>query len=278
MRAPLLDRVWWQKQIDRIVGKNRAGKSIVQLTWMPEVNTIVVNERVKRYWVKRFKDGDSWVYVSPPRWCLERRLEKSAYYDAHQATRWQRNESTGEITDLGAPPDEFFIFDDGSLIADHDTFQGLSGEPKCCDTAWEGDVKYDLQGYAMVEKRVNQHRRCWGYYRDPDQRDLDRVAQAVRTMEANKYFNPELPLSAEQLALIEFEANMQTQRVEQEKQKEFDGVSREYNKSMGWRLNTDDPTTLRHGRRHFMGFNTVTGETFNQSAWQRSEGGLYVNA
>jgi len=277
MRPPILDVKWWQDQIDQIVGKNRDGKSIVKLTWAPDVDDIVVNERVKRYWVRRFKDGESWSFVSPPRWILERRLEKGAYYEAHQATRFQFNKVTGEYTDLGPPPDDFYVFDDGSLIADHDQFHGLSGEPKCCDTAWDGDVKLELNGYLLQEKRINQHRRCWGYYRDPDYRDLDRIAEAVRTRDKGKYFNPEAPLSREQLALIAFEANVQTQRIEQESQQQAAQVSKDFNKSFGWILNNDDPTTRRHGRYHFQNFNTVTGETLNQSAWQRSSSGLYVS-
>lgn len=279
IRPPYLDVEWWQKQIDQIVGKNRDGKSIIRLAWAPDVDgDIVVNERTKRYWIRRIKDGESWLYISPPRWVLERRLEKSAYYEAHQQTRFQINGTTGAYTDLGEPPDDFYVFDDGSLIADHDQFHGLSDEPKCCDTAWEGDTKYDLNGYVLEEKKVNKHRRCWGYYREPDQRDLDRIAESTRTRDKGKYFDPYSPLSQEQLALIAFEANVQTQRVEQESQEQADQVSKDYNKSMGWILGCDDPTTRRHGRYHFQNFNTVTGETLNQSAWQRSESGLYVNA
>lgn len=278
MRPPCLNVKWWQKQIDRIVGKNRDGKSIVKLTWAPDVDEVVVNERVKRYWVRRFKDGEAWSYVSPPRWVLERRLEKGAYYEAHQATRFQLDKTTGQYIDLGPPPDDFYVFDEGSLIADHDHFQGLSGEPKCCDTAWDGDVKLELNGYLLQEKRINQHRRCWGYYREPDYRDLERIAEAVRTRDKGKWFDPEAPLSREQLAVIAFEANVQTQRVAQESQQQAAQVSKDFNKSFGWVLSETDPTRRRHGRRHFLGFNTVTGETLSQSAWQRSSSGLYVSA
>lgn len=278
MQPPAFDMRTYQRKIDQIVGRNRDGKSIAKLVWMPEVWTFVVGERVKRYWVKRIKDGENWLYVSPPRFGLERRVERSAYYEAHQATRYQFDQRTGSMTDLGPPPDEYYVFDGEGLIAEHDQFHGASGEPKCCDDAWEGEVKYDLNHrYELTEKRVNAHRRCWGYYREPNESDLQRLAKGIKSRDEGKYFDPYKPLSVEELAVIEIEANMQAQRVEEEADAQLKQASSEFNAVYGWRLNCDDPTKLRHGRQHFMGFNTVTGETLKQTAWQRTTGGVYVS-
>ena len=259
---PSLDVKSWQQKIDRIVGLNRDGKSIIRLVWMPDIWTpgSIFGERIKRYWVRRYKDGETWMYVSPPRWGLERRLEKGAYYDSHQATRYQI--INGEVVDFGPPPDEYFVFDEGGLIAEHDKFYSADGQPKCCDIAWEGESKFHLVGYEMIEEKVNARRRCWGYYREPSEVDLNRLRQAVKNRDAQKYFDPYQPLSREQLAVIEIEANMQAQRVDDEFNNRLGELSRDFNNSHGWILDASYKQR-RHGKYHFL-------SNFKQ------QGGIYV--
>lgn len=271
---PFFDREAFQKRIDKIVGVNRNQKSIIKLVWLPEVWTTVLGERVRRYWTKRERREGDWVYFSPPRWGFERRLEPEAYWEAHEASRYQVDEKTGEVMDFGPPPAEYYVFDDGGLIADHDEFY-VKGEPKCCYDAWIGEFKVRLENGLIHKEYVNSRRRCWGYYREPDESDIARLAQAVKSRDEAKYVDPYAPLSKEQLAVLEIEANVQGQRAEQEANNYLNQVSHQFNVDYGHRLTESDPTRLRHGRFHFTAFNTVTGEDYSQSAWTR-KGEIYT--
>lgn len=248
MRPPAFDREGFQKRVDRITGLNRDGKSIVKLVWLPEEWTFLAGERVKRYWVRRHRDGEGWLYVSPPRWALERRIEREAYWDAHQASRFQQGPD-GELIDLGPPPEDYYIFDpESSLVATHEGFRdAVSGDPRCCEERYRRD-----------------RRRCWGHYREPDERDLQRIARAVRERDEGKFFDPYAPVSREQLALIEMAANVQAERVERAAEERLREVSREFNRLHGWRLlNTDAGKKSQFFTARTPGF-------------RQSEGGLFV--
>lgn len=272
---PYFDREAFQKRIDKIVGTNRDKKSIIKLVWLPEVWTSVLGERVKRYWTKRERREGDWVYFSPPRWGFERRLEPESYWEAHEATRYQVDDKTGEVTDFGPPPSEYYVYFSDAEIMDHDEYH-TKGEPKCCHDAWMGDHKLTAGPDGLLRSEyVNARRRCWGYYREPNEDDLAQLMQMVHSRDAAKFIDPYMPLSPEQLLALELEAGMQAQRAEQEANNYLNQVSNQFNNVYGWRLAETDPTRRRHGRFHFTSFNTVTGETLQHGAWKR-EGSLYV--
>lgn len=253
MTRPFFDIERYQREIDKIVGLNRDGKSILRLSFTDDVWTHALGERVPRYWLRRTKDGEGWIYEQPGRFVVERRIEREAYWDAHQAARFQPDPVTGEVVDIGPPPEEFYVFD--YLIARHDSFL-VNGHPQCCQKAWEGEEKLVLNSrLELVTERVGGRARCWGEYREPDESDLVKIRRAAKKMREDKYFNPYAPLTPEQILAIEVEANMDAQRMADEARERERENSIDFEKTWGWkRTNTD---AGKRSKFHFLGENNI---------------------
>lgn len=272
---PAFDRKRFQWQVNRIAGVNRDGKPIIRLTWGQEAEHYAFGEWTPRYWTRRVKDGDGWRYYRVPRWILERRLEPEAYYEAHEANRYHA-QPDGTVLDLGEPPEDYYVFDEGGLIAEHDQFHTADGSPRCCDAAWEGESKFHLVGYELVEEKVNARRRCWGYYREPNDGDLERLAKAVRERDRQPYYDPYAPLSREQLAVIEIEANMQAQRAQDEADQQLADLNRDFYAVWNRKIGETDYTAKKRGRYFFNNYNQVTGQTVDWNYRQSGQHGLFV--
>lgn len=265
---PYFDRASYQARIDARVGKNRDGKSIIRLVWGPEVIGLY---GVPRYWLRRSKDGEGHRYATIKRWYLEKRIEREQYVDSWNAARLgtpAEVEETceacgskakpievfgktlcsqcgsdqmvkGQVTDRGVPPDEFYVF--AWMCAEHRGWDQDAGWPKCCEVA----------------DRDN-HRRCFGEFRSPNDYDLNCISAAVQRREGEPYANPYAPLSAHDLAAIEMSSGLQTERMMNAiQQKQVDILGQ---KDQHWRLWETDPTVLKHGRHHFQGANHVPTE------------------
>jgi hypothetical protein len=208
MAKPEFNVEAYQRRIDEIIPPNREGKSVIRLAWAPAVEETVFGKRLPRYWFTRTGSEDNWTYEQPQRWVLERRIERSAYYEAHQAGRYFTNDH-GETVDFGEPPEEYYVT--FYKIAVHDTFkvpvkgEPWAREPMCCSKKYEEDGQV-----------------CWGLdgeagYRVPDERDLQMVAAAVRKMESEPFYDPYQPMSQEQLLAVTLQATHDTERVAEEK-------------------------------------------------------------
>lgn len=245
----------FQAEIDRIVGTNRDGKSILRLVHAPSVMTWALGEMVPRYWIRRRRaSAGGWEYEQPDRWVVERRIEKAAYWDAHEASRFQDIDGSGEKVDLGPPPEEYFVFD--SLIATHDAHAAESGKPLCCERAWEGETTYVLNWRKeLVPEQVGDRMKCWGQYRDPDETDLARIAEAAERMRDSPYFDPYAPLTPGQLAVLEVAANMDAERMAEEQRERArqrrEEINREFNRLHGWRRTNTDAG--KRSKYHFLG-------------------------
>ena len=263
-KPPFFDATDFQRRINERVGVSRDNKPILRLMWAPSVETHSLGERVRRYWVTREKKPDgSFSYVSPPRWVIEKRLEREAYWAAHQATRWQ-TDSQGNPVDTGAPPEDYYVFE--YLIAGHDGFTHESGEPQCCAEAWKGEAKYKFnERMELVAYQAHARSRCWGTYREPNHKDLKNIERAVREMNAGKFHNPYAPMSAEQLAVVEMNANLDAHKAIQEADEYEQQISDDFQHSYGWRLLERDAGRLSHGRYHFL-----------NTQWKAGKNGLTV--
>jgi hypothetical protein len=244
----------YQKKIDAITGLNREGKSIYRVVHAPSVWTWALGERMPRYWTRRWKESGGWKYEQPDRFVFECRLEKEVYWAAHEATRYQDIDGSGTIVDLGPPPEDYFMPD--AAIVRHDELTDDAGTPLCCKRAWEGETKYvlDWRG-VLVAQQVGGRQRCWGLpgmdgYREPDDSDLEAIRAAMERMKADPYRNPYAPLSSEQLAVVEIEANMDAQRVAEEARKLQSEINREFNRLHGWRLTNTDAG--KRSKFHFL--------------------------
>lgn len=167
----------FQKQIDKIVGTTIDGKPIVRLNWSWNSREWIAGEWRAKYRFMTVEVPGGIVDICPPRWVLEDRNEPGQYWQAWEAGRWFTNPDDGSRIDLrGEPPREgWYSYCD--LIADHDAGKA------CCNYLFE-----------------TEQRRCWGYYREPAQIDLDKLAEAVYLRNQDKEVNPNEPLSNEILA------------------------------------------------------------------------------
>lgn len=247
------DEEKFQREVNTRVGLNRDSKAIIRLVHAPSVTTWALGEVVPRYWTRRWKEGGQWKYEQPDRFILERRIEKEAYWDAHSASRFQTIDATGEVVDLGPPPEDFYVFE--YLIAKHSDFL-IDDEPQCCKKAWDGELLYRLNHRnELVQIPVGGKKRCWGEYREPNEHDLSLISQAVQRMNESPYYSPYAPLTQEQLLAIEAQANMDAARMAEEANKRERESSLDFAALHGWRLNETDAGKLYHGRFHFLGTN-----------------------
>lgn len=232
--SPAFDMESYQERIDRIVGKNLEGKSIIKLAWAPKITTRVYGEEIPRYWYKRRRDGEGWVYYTVKRYVFEQRQERAQYYDAWEATRYSlKDPVTQETVDKGPPPDEFYTF--AHFAVDHDPVDN-SGWPSCC------------------ERRYRMDRgRCYGYFRFPSDDDLELLRHAVRMREQERKLDPYRPMTSDELFEIEVAANKAIERDQEEQMKDDLDRLEKFTKKHAWRLGETDPGVLHHGREHFLG-------------------------
>lgn len=225
IKPPHFDAIAYQARIDSRVGLNLEGKSIIRLIWGPK--SIGLWD-VPRYMLTRVKDGEKWLYTTIKRWMLESRLERSQYYDSWNASRYgitvpadcqERCEACGatdkpietetgrycavcgstqlvrgETLDKGAPPDEFFKWE--WTCATHEAVSPNTGQPRCCERADK-----------------DEHKRCFGLFRNPNDSDLDLISAAIRRRDSEKFIDPYAPLSAADLAAIEASSGIQVERI-----------------------------------------------------------------
>lgn len=225
IQLPYFDVASYQARIDDLVGRNREGKSIIRLIWAPQSIGLW---GVPRYMLSRIKDGEGWLYTTIKRWVFESRLERSQYYDSWMASRYgttipadcqERCEACGstekptdneigrfcvscgstqlvrgEILDKGAPPDEFFRWE--YTCAKHESVNPETGQHRCCEQADKDD-----------------HKRCFGSFRNPNDADLDLIRAAFRKRESEKHVDPYSPLSPEDLVAIEAMSCIQMERI-----------------------------------------------------------------
>jgi hypothetical protein len=245
---PAVDIRAYQERIDAIVGLNRDGKSIIRVEWAPRVRHRVFGQELPRYWHTRVKDGEGVLYRCPPRFVFEQRLEREQFVDAWEKTRFGITDpETGKPIDKGDPPEDYYTF--AYLVAEHDPTYDESGWPSCCERLYQ-------------ESRG----RCWGYYREPSEEDLQFISQAKRMRDSEKYINPYQQLTTEQLYEIEVAANKAVERAEMERHEEMAERLADFTKRNAWRLSETDPGVLKHGRMHDLSIN------FNR----QEESGLWV--
>jgi len=225
---PIFDTKDYQRRIDEIVGTSN-DHSIVRLIWSWKSREFLFGRWQAKYRAWSVTVGEEVYDISPPRWILEERFEPGQYFDAWQATRYIKDPATGELLDKGEPPrDGWYGY--LHLCAEH--------EPNgaCCERAYKC-----------------KRRRCWGYYREPNDADLDLLRRAMkRKAEDNFKQSPHEPLSAETLAEIAREEFAAIEEEEERKSIEVHDMWTGVMRTHGHRLWTDDPSVLKHGKYHFM--------------------------
>jgi hypothetical protein len=215
----------YQKKIDEIVGTNRDGKPIIRIVSATESFTYAFGERQPYYWIRRIPDGEGYIYHTVKRFIFEKRLEPETYVDSWNAQRYSlQDPETLETIDLGEPPSEWYR-PEGEFIAEHDP------NKSCCTRLFQKEQKL-----------------CYGYFRLPNESDLDRLRKSVRERDARKYQDPYKPLSMDALKEIAWQANdvvrqeqIRLRNLRREMIDEFTAKNR-------WRLKESDPRVLKFGR------------------------------
>jgi hypothetical protein len=258
MARPFFSVEGYQAKLDNIIPPNREGRPVVRLVWCPEVVETAYGERVPRYWTTRTGYKDNWTYEQPQRFCLEKRIERPAYYEAHMAGRYFTNEH-GEVIDFGEPPEEYYTT--FYKIAVHDSFkvpvkgEPWAREPACCAKKYEEDRQV-----------------CWGLegesgYRAPNDQDLQLVAASVRKMESEPFYDPYQPMSREQLLAVTLQATFDVQRLDEEKELASREAKAEFNHIMHNAMTTSRSfPTKKEVATAKKRFETLTGGFTRQGA------------
>jgi hypothetical protein len=241
----------FQKRLDRICGTSD-GKPIVRLVWAwdkrcrefrytkwDEFGRGVEGDHYYKYRaaVIPINDVDT-VDICPPRWILEQRYEPGQYAASWEQSRWaeqcvgqdangQPINSRIELRDA-APPEWYGFL---MTIAEHEPGNA------CCARQWK-------------ERKAS----CWGYYREPSDRDLDTLQRAVSLRDADPYrYSPHEPLPPEAVSEITRAAFIEEEADKQAKQQQTHDIWSDFVKTHGWRIFEDrNSKALRHGKYHFL--------------------------
>jgi hypothetical protein len=234
MVSPFFDRKEFQDRIDAIVGTSRDRQSIIRLSWAPEVWTDAWSQRIPRYWTKRKKDGEGHIYIQPPRWVLEKRIEKEEFAPTWEATRYSTKDEHGNVIDKGPAPEEMYAYQ--WYIQEHEPFivEPRDDWGQCCERLWR-------------ESRG----RCYGYFRLPNNSDLDRISAAVRRMNDETFRNAYAPMTTRDLMAMEARATELSGYEAEQRKKVFGEFIANATKNHAWRIGETDPGKLKHGKYHF---------------------------
>lgn len=165
LNPPLFNRRRFQRRIDEITGLTQRRQSKILLRWAWESSYEMFGRLRMRYNFLTIPVKGVPTDFSIPRWVVEERIEPEQIRDSWDATRYVLDPGTvvndvdpetgkvrkvvyeGDKVDKGECPQEWFR--NLWVVAEHDRL--------CCGRA-------DRMG-----------RNCWGYYRHPDGRDIQRV-------------------------------------------------------------------------------------------------------
>lgn len=173
----------FQKKIDAIIGVTVDNKPIARLQWAWDSREYIAGDWRAKYRFMTVEVPGGVIDICPPRWVLEERNEPGQYEAAWEAGRYFTDPETKERVDLRGPAPREGWYSYLELVAEHDDGKA------CCDYLWE-----------------TERRRCWGYYREPAQKDLDQLVMAKALRDKNPYNSPHAPLSEATLAEIGREA------------------------------------------------------------------------
>lgn len=170
MPRPLFDSESYQKRIDAITD----GKRILRLSWAPEIlgwnprpiDSTPAVERVPEHAAISDARGNP---IAPPRWMIEERLESESYFDAWEANRYFNDPRDRKLYDLRGPAPREGLWRWVETINAHDSM--------CCALRLRGMVV------------------CWGYYKEPGEKELrsirEKWSQIQRDKEVNPFAKPE---------------------------------------------------------------------------------------
>lgn len=220
----------FQRKLNQVAGKSDTGQPVVRLVWGWHAKEWEKGEfRLKYRCLTVPLDGGDYVDIGVPRWILEERHEPGQYWASWEASRWVEDVETGERVDMkGEPPrDGWYTY--LALCAEHDP------DKSCCFRLWR-----------------DQRRRCWGYYREPNEADIQMVARAVQIARERHAQSPHEPLTEATLERAHRDGAFRSEETERERKRLISDLWDQEMSAHSHRLVTDDPSVLAHGKYHFI--------------------------
>jgi len=219
---PPFDTLAFQAELDKIGGQYD-GHSWYRLVWCADPLLYVDGEWLPRYGVF-MHDGR---VVTPPRWYIEH-----WQHPASMEAGWQRymDNGQGHITDFGELPRE------GEYHPIHAIEEHDPGKACCC--------------------RIDST--CYGYYRRPDESDLDWVRRDFRARCDAPYQDPRAGVTMEDLE--------RARRYQNELEEQRDAESAAYKHEAATEI------AKYYGRKREWSKNVTPG------AWRKTDAGLIVPA
>lgn len=278
---PTFDVEGFQKRIDAIVGTS-LGLPIVRLVWAwdkrcrdayyTEWDAFGNGTKLEfgyKYRVARIPigDGDT-VDICPPRWILEERYEPGQYTPSWEASRWaekdigkrhscDKTDEQRQTEACDCPPIR----------------ERVELKPPAPSDGWYGlhrVIAEHEENRACCERLYREGRQnCWGYYRLPAEKDLQRLQRAVSLRDADDHkVDPHAPMSQEALAHAHRAAFAETQEEQAARDAEYHDMWQAFDSTHGWRAREDrlNYKKLKSGRYHFV----------RNNPFKQTPSGLYV--
>lgn len=227
----------WQEKIDQIAGKTPGGRSIIRIVWAWQSRTLHhtdwdgFGKPIKAAWRQRYRfttvtlpSGED-VDISVPRFILEELFPVSLLRASWEQARYYFDPVLNRRVDrLGDLPQEGY-YRYLYTINEHEENES------CCDRA--------LNGIG---------RRCWGYYREPQEKDLRALERAkhLRDKDGQKREADE-PLSAEEVTQLYSDAYSEDRYAKEKAYRDLRGDMRAWAITHAWKVFTQSPKRLKHG-------------------------------
>jgi hypothetical protein len=211
----------FQKQINKICGLSVSGGPNVRIIWPADPREDISMAVV---------DG-------------EKRARYCIYSHEYQCERHSNGVTGVELVTVDIVPPRWIVeeFNESTNSYFH-LFTIGHHDKRCCD------------GSESIESQL-----CYGLYREPEQRDADRLQQLVKAREQYFRVNPDEPMGYGELQ--DWLSRIRTWREQAErtaKQRYKDAIISGLT-PMAPRLFSDDPTVRAHGKYHWMSGHNKSG-------------------
>lgn len=96
-----------------------------------------------------------------------------------------------------------------------------------------------------------EHKICLGAYKDPSEAELEWIRWATQQLAKEFKQDPDKPVSEELINKHRRDAQYKADKIREEKDEDLDYYWKDWHKTHGHRLTTEDPSVLKHGKYKF---------------------------
>lgn len=261
---PAFDVDGYQKRIDAVVGTS-LGQPIVRLVWAWDkrcresyytkwnfTGKGTELEFEYKYRVARVPIGDdNTVDICPPRWLFEQRYEPGQYTPSWEQSRWAEKD-VGKRHTCGRSDEQLAV----ETCDCEDVRARVELRPPAPRDGWYqllwAAAEHDENRECCDRLYKSSRRNCWGYYRLPNDKDLERLQRAVKLRDADiKRVDPHAPMPPEAVDEVFRAAFIEQEEIDRRKDAELTESYRDFAKSAWWRIReAAGSKRLHHGPYH----------------------------